>query len=155
MPLDHGLIEQDALDRRVLRPEQAPEAVVIERGVERVARDVRHLARHRCEVGSEPAGRGIRRRNESVEGERSERPLIGEDHRELAVLRVLEVHAHALVPLGRRAGRTQQQLSAHAEVSDEGIGPPGRRPWRLQREPEELAPTGGGADPAGERGLER
>ena len=83
---------------------------------------------------------------ERVEGERAERPLIGEDERELAVLRVVEVHAHALVPLDRRARRTQEQLPAHAEVADDRVdrlaagGP-------LEREPEELAAARSRADP--------
>ena len=137
-----------------LTREQAPEAVVVEGGVERVARDVRHLARHRCEVGSEPAGRGIRRRLERVEGERAERPLIREDQRELAVLRVIEVHAHALVPLGRRAGWTQEQLPAHAEVADDRVDRLAAG-GRLEREPEELAAARGGADrPPGQDRLE-
>ena len=145
-PLADGLIQQDPLDRGILGQEQRPEAVIVERGVERVARDVRHLAGYGREVGSEAAGCGIRRRLEGVEGERAERPLIGEDQRELAVLRVIEVHAHALVPLGRRTGRTQQQLSAHAEVTDDRIDRLATG-GRLEREPEELASARRRTDP--------
>ena len=49
-----------------------------------------------------------------VDRERSEGALIGEHDRQLAVLGMLDVEAHALVALGLGAGRAQQQLAAHA-----------------------------------------
>ena len=44
-----------------------------------------------------------------------------EDDRELAVVGMLDVQAHAFVAFGLGSRRTQQQLSAHAEVPEDGI----------------------------------
>ena len=82
---------------------------------------MRDLAGHGRLGGAPAAGRGIRRRNEAIDGERPEGALIGEHDGELSVRGMLDVDADALVPLGGGAGRAQQQLAAHAEVADDGL----------------------------------
>src|SRR5690606_18643479 len=76
-----------------------------------------------------------------VDGERSERALIGEHHRQSSVLRMLDVHPDALMPLGRGILHPQQQLAAHAQVRDHRIRA------AFQRKPQELAPARGRGHP--------
>jgi len=69
---------------------------------------------------------------------------------------MLDVKTHALMALGFGAGRSQQQLSAHAQMGDERFGGGVRLRVRgSKRNPEELATTGGALQrPPGEGGLE-
>ena len=93
-----------------------------------------------------------------VDRERPERALIGEDECELAVHGMLDVDAHPLMTFGGRARGAQQQLTAHAEVSDDGFTEVAVSVIRrdFERQPEELAAPRGRRDRApAQRPLER
>ena len=64
-----GLVEQHPLDRGVLARQRRTERGIVERGIERVARDVRHLRGNGRGVRAPAAGRGIRCRNQGIDRE--------------------------------------------------------------------------------------
>ena len=76
---DESLVEQRPLDGRALRGEPAPVEPLVERGVERVARDVSHLTRDARQRHSVPRRRPATRRSPSTRrcADRRSRPAAG------------------------------------------------------------------------------
>lgn len=122
-PGHQGLIEQRSLDLGVLHSHSRNEGVIIERGVERVARDVHDL-------GWNPALDIIGHefgRHESAEG-----ALI--DKAKFTPI-VIESDPHSQVTLVSGVTRLHQQLTTHPEMRDQ-------RRAVIERKPEVLpAPT--------------
>ncbi|BDZ56129.1 hypothetical protein GCM10025870_32020 [Agromyces marinus] len=150
----NALVEEHALDAGRPAGERRGERVVVERRVERVARDVRHL---RGDAARPPAGDvgrvagdpAVGGRHEAIDRHRAEDALVDEVDPELAMLGVLEVQPDPrMAVVARVVARAQQQLPAHAEVADQ-CGASG------QRHPQELAAPHRGLDAlAGQQRLE-
>src|SRR4051812_16700479 len=142
-PRHERLVEQRPLELGVPAPQPGGEEQVVEVRVDRVTGDVRDLRRHEL-VGA------VGGRDELVEEDSPERPLVDETQFAAAVG---EPDADVQVLLVRGVGRADEQLTAHAEVGDEGLAPAALRSG--QREPEVLAAPGRGLDrEAGEAGGE-
>ena len=108
------LVEQHALHARGAPTEGRDERVVVERVVERVAADVRDLARDAAVPRPGDAGRvarhgAVERGHHPVDGERAEGALVEEVDAELPMLGMLEVQSNARMPVvARVVGRAQQ-----------------------------------------------
>ncbi len=136
------------------RDECSDERLVGERRVERVPRDMGDLGGNRPlplprDVAREPGDLPVGGRNQTVDRERAEGALVEEVDAVLAVIGMLEVHPHARMTIvAIMVGGAQQQLPAHAEVTDD-------RAAARQRHPQELAASYGRLDArAGDEGFE-
>ncbi len=94
--------------------------------------------------GAEPTGKTVCCRHERVDGHRSEDPLVDEIDPEFAVRRVVDVEADAQQPVPGRAGLPEEDLTAHAQVDDDGPAGVVRSP-RAEWDPDEFAAPGGRA----------
>ncbi len=153
---DHGLIQEDPLDRRTLRAHPGDHRGLVEGVVERIAADVDHLRGDERLVAPPSSDAPVGRGHQIVDRQRAEGPLIGEHDGEVAVVRVMDVQAHPLVPFHQGTGCPEKHLSAHPEVGDDGAARGVVGGCRSQRHPEELAASRDAGDQAaGQRALER
>ena len=128
---DQALVEQLALDPGRAAPHPGDELIVVELGVERVASDVRDLRRQLGATGGDRQA--------------AEHPLVGEPQLDVGCV---QDEPDPQVPLGGGVGRLDEELTAHAEVSEQCVAV-------VERQPEVLAPPAGALDPAtGQRGGE-
>ncbi len=136
-PAHERLIEQELLNPGAATASQGDELGIIKVRIERITGNACSLLgqqRRNFRVAPEATRRAVGRGCEAIEGERAKKTLIREVKAQLAMRGVLDPKPNAHVSIVKCRRVPEQELTAHAEVSEE-------RPWLCGR------PLGGNRHP--------